>query len=175
MKKYCLHPMSEKDLQLVFKWRNSPRVSKEMYTDRKIAWEEHAKWFKSCQTSKEIENFLCYLEQEAIGVVSITDIDMKNRRCSWGIYIGREDAPKGSGTKMGYLALQYVFNDLKLQKIWVEVLANNTVSLNFHKKLGFRVEGIFRQHILKSGRYEDVVRFALFKKIFSERSRLLNK
>lgn len=173
MKRYCLQSMGEKDLQLVLKWRNSPRVSKEMYTDRKITWEEHVNWFKSCQTSKEVENFLCYLEQEAIGVVSITDIDMKNRRCSWGIYIGREDAPKGSGTKMGYLALQHVFNDLKLQKIWVEVLANNAVSLKFHKKLGFRVEGIFRRHILKNGKYEDVVRFALFKKIFSERSRFL--
>lgn len=162
-------------MQLVLKWRNSPRVSKEMYTDRKITWGEHVNWFKSCQTSKEVKNFLFYLEQEAIGVVSITDIDMKNKRCSWGIYIGEENAPKGSGTKMGYFALQYVFNDLKLQKIWVEVLANNAVSLNFHKKLGFHVEGIFRRHILKSGRYEDVVRLALFKEKFIDRSESLNK
>ena len=100
---------------------------------------------------------------EAVGVVNFTEIDWHNKRCSWGIYIGKENAPRGSGTQMGRKAIVYAFQQMNLQKIWVEVLRENTISLKFHKKIGFWLEGYFKRHILKNGRYMDVIRMAYLK------------
>jgi RimJ/RimL family protein N-acetyltransferase len=87
----------------------------------------------------------------------------KNKNSYWGFYLGKQDLPKGTGTMMGQLAIELAFNQLKIRKLCAEVVVFNQISLHFHKKLGFREEGVFARHVLINGNYEDVVCFALFK------------
>lgn len=64
---------------------------------------------------------------------------------------------------MGFLALEYLFETLNLRKVTGEAFAFNSDSLKFHKRLGFVEEGRLVGHVLKAGRYEDVLIMAIFR------------
>lgn len=71
------------------------------------------------------------------------------------------DAPRGTGRKMEYLALEYVFSCLSLHKLYCEALAFNTAVIGLHQKHGFREEGVFRQQYARDGKYEDIFRLGI--------------
>ena len=53
--------------------------------------------------------------------------------------------------------LDYVFDDLGLNKLWCEVLVENEQVIALHQQFGFSREAVFRDHICKDGRIIDVV------------------
>ena len=158
-----LRPIDEQDLETILKWRNSERVRANMYTDHIISMAEHKNWFERYKLQEKARYLLFEIDGRAVGLVYFTDLDEANEKAYWGFYLGETDVPKGSGTAMGFLGLDYAFNVLKLRKLCGEAFAFNEASRRFHAKLGFYEEGRFCKHVLKGGEYEDVVSFALFR------------
>jgi UDP-4-amino-4,6-dideoxy-N-acetyl-beta-L-altrosamine N-acetyltransferase len=159
---YGLRPIEERDLDMVLRWRNSDRIRETMYTDHEITKDEHRAWFERLRKEPEIPFLVFEFQGKPIGVIQVTQIDRRNNKCFWGFYIGEPGAPPGSGTVLGYFGLKYIFEVLKIRKLCAEAFASNSASLRFHKRLGFVEEGRLAKHVLKYGRYEDVVSFALF-------------
>ncbi|GAX88911.1 UDP-4-amino-4,6-dideoxy-N-acetyl-beta-L-altrosamine N-acetyltransferase [Effusibacillus lacus] len=167
--------IEEQDLDLVLRWRNSERIRTHMYTDHLISPAEHRSWFERV---KQGNGPICKIFEHKgipLGVVNFTQIDRNHHRCQWGFYIGESDAPKGSGSAMGYLSLQFAFEEINLNKVCAEVFAFNSVSLGYHKKLGFVEEGRFLQHVFKNGVYEDIVVLAAFQKNWRDLNKQLEK
>jgi hypothetical protein len=50
----------------------------------------------------------------------------------------------------------------KIRKIWGETLESNKRLILMHKRFGFKEEGVFKKHIRRGDKYEDVIRTALF-------------
>jgi len=157
--------MQEIDLDRVLQWRNSDRIRWNMFSDHIISEEEHRLWFK--QLIKEQNVYLVFqFNDRPAGLVYFTDIDRHNNKCFWGFYLGETGLPKGTGLLMGYLGLEFVFNDLKIRKLCSEVFAFNSTSIKYHKKLGFVEEGLLVKHREKGGQYVDTVIFSLFSGIW---------
>jgi UDP-4-amino-4,6-dideoxy-N-acetyl-beta-L-altrosamine N-acetyltransferase len=57
--------------------------------------------------------------------------------------------------------LNYVFDELKLEKLCCEVLAFNKGVVEMHRRFGFVQEGLFRKHIWKRSEFQDVVCLAI--------------
>ncbi len=76
---------------------------------------------------------------------------------------------------MEYIAIQYIFENINIQKICCEVFNFNTATIKLHKKFGFREEGYFYNHILKNGNYEDIVFLSLFKVEWSDLNKKIEK
>ncbi len=172
---YILRPIEEKDLGKVLAWRNSDRIRANMYTDHKITMDEHKAWFKGLKEKQNSVYMVFELNQRPIGLVYFKDIDQKNEKCLFGFYLGEDDLPRGTGTIMGVLGLKYVFENLDIRKLYGEAFAFNQSSINFFRRLGFTEEGRFTKHVLKSGKYEDVVIFALFKEDWQSNRDKLDK
>jgi len=167
-KEYCLRPIKDNDLTVVLGWRNSDRVRMHMYTDHIITEDEHRRWFE--RLSHDSTNH-CLVFEEAetlLGVVTVSRVDSRNNKCHWGFYIGDPASSRGTGKRMGYLGLEFVFGELQIRKLCGEAFAFNEASLRFHKEFGFREEGRFIQHVWKNGRYEDVIAMALFREDWDE-------
>jgi len=147
---------------MVLKWRNAELVRACMYTDHLISMEEHRAWFAKAKADPASVHLICEEHGVAIGVVNFVQIDRKNSKAFWGYYLDVEKARRGRGSIMEYLALDYAFDTLRLRKLCGELFAFNEHVLKLHKKFGFREEGCFRSHVLKNGRYEDVVSIAIF-------------
>lgn len=156
-----LRPIGEEDLPLVLAWRNSEAVRPFMYTDHLISPEEHRGWFERIRTRVPVPFRVLDVAGRPVGVVSVTGVDEASRRCHWGFYVGEKDAPRGSGSALGWLGLSFVFGEMGMRKVVGEAFAFNEASLRFHRRLGFTEEGRFRAHVVKGGRPEDVVAFGL--------------
>ena len=160
---YRLRPITIADVGFVLAWRNSDRVRANMYTDHIISEEEHRAWFERLQKSA-FPSFMIFEEKSRpIGVTAFTAIDTYNSRCSWGFYLGETDLPSGTGSIMGFFALEYIFERYGFHKICAEAFSFNEASVKFHKKLGFSQEGFLREHVLKDNVFQDIVVFGYLK------------
>jgi UDP-4-amino-4,6-dideoxy-N-acetyl-beta-L-altrosamine N-acetyltransferase len=159
---FGLRPMQESDLPVVLEWRNSERIRNISYSDHVITLEEHRAWFSRTADSPNSRHLVFTYRNKPAGVVNITEIDRKNDRCVWGFYVGPTDLPKGTGSIMGVLALDYIFSQLGIRKVVGEAFAFNDESVRFHTRLGFVEEGRLKEHVLKNGAFQDVVVMALF-------------
>jgi UDP-4-amino-4,6-dideoxy-N-acetyl-beta-L-altrosamine N-acetyltransferase len=157
-----LIPLSILYLDIVLKWRNSDDVRKNMYTSRQITKEEHLAWFEAISKSMTKRYFIFELDSKPLGVIGFVDINLTSRSSSWAFYSG-DTAIRGIGSLMELTALDYAFNELKLEKLYCEVLEFNDSVIKFHKKHGFQQEGIFRKHHFDEGKFYDVHRLAIFK------------
>lgn len=162
-----LRAMTESDLELVLIWRNQERIRLAMYTDHEISRDEHFAWFKRVTIEQKTQHFIFEYESVPVGVINIVDVNKAANRCAWGFYVGVENVPEGTGSAMGFVALEHLFDVVGFRKVIAEVLADNEASLRYHRRLGFVEEGRLVAHVLKGDRYVDVVSFAIFDRDWS--------
>lgn len=166
--KYGLRNLEKGDLELVLRWRNSEHIRKFMYRDNIISLDEHQAWFNRIEKDKTKIYLIFLHKDQPVGLLYFTEIDYLNSNCMWGFYLGESDIPKGSGTVMGYQAMNYIFDQKGMRKVSGEVLGFNEPSRKFFRRLGFREEGIKRKHILRNDKYTDVYLFSLLVDEWSE-------
>lgn len=159
-----LQQIKQEDIELIRSWRNSPEVAKYMYTDDEITAEQQQNWFNKIQHTNTSRYWLVEYNDQKIGLASITNISEMFSSCQWAFYIGN-DQVRGSGVgfKIEYNIIEYVFNELKLNKLNCEVFSFNDGVIRMHEMFGFRREAYYRQHIKKNGKFEDVVGLGLLK------------
>jgi UDP-4-amino-4,6-dideoxy-N-acetyl-beta-L-altrosamine N-acetyltransferase len=162
MPEFCkIRPLNTKDLQLILSWRNHPNVRNFMITQHEITLKEHQNWFdkfnqdstRSLLIVEELNTPIGYVQFSGISVGGVAD---------WGFY-ARPYSPKGTGRKIGTIALNHAFNELKLHKICGQALDFNESSIDFHQRLGFYKEGILRDQHKIDGVYHDLIFFGLIR------------
>ena len=155
-----LRTIENDELELMLSWRNAPTVRANMYTRQEITSDEHHAWWERTKLREDQQYFMYENDGIPLGIIGFTQIDMASVNCSWAFYAAPE-APRGTGSQMEFLALDHVFNTLKLHKLHCEVLAFNTAVVKLHNKFGFQVEGTFRQHHRVDGDFVDIIRLGL--------------
>jgi UDP-4-amino-4,6-dideoxy-N-acetyl-beta-L-altrosamine N-acetyltransferase len=156
--------IEKEDLEMIRLWRNSPDVSKYMYTNAEITPTQQEIWFNKIASEDNSKYWIIEFANKKIGLVYIVDIDNKNSKCYWGFYLGDSSVRgRGIGGKIEYNLLKYVFEELKLNKLCGEVFAFNKNVIKMHEKFGFKQEGYLKQHINKNGEFLDVVVIGLLK------------
>lgn len=87
----------------------------------------------------------------------------------WGIqrsgavsyWLDKEHAGKGYATEAAATMISFAFEEMRLHRIYVDILPENKPSLAMARKLGFRSEGLSKKALFLDGRWHDVMRFAL--------------
>lgn len=158
---YNLRLLEKNDLPVVLRWRNSERIRSNMYTDHVIDLEEHRAWFERVADDDMSRYLILEHRHEPIGLSYFTDIDKTNGSCVWGFYIGSSDAPRGAGTALGFLSMNFIFGHKEIRKVSGEVLAFNEPSQRLFKRLGFVNEVYHGPQVMKNGANTDVISFSL--------------
>jgi UDP-4-amino-4,6-dideoxy-N-acetyl-beta-L-altrosamine N-acetyltransferase len=157
-----LRPLGAEDRDRVLGWRNSPDVRAYMYTDHLISPEEHARWFAGIPGDAARQYWIIEMDGAPVGLANLYDIDRRNQRCAWAYYLADPSVRGlGLGSYVEYWMLEYVFEGLKLAKLWCEVLASNEPVWRLHETFGFVVEARFRGHVIKDGARADVLGLGL--------------
>lgn len=168
-----LRALATNDAELLVKWRFAEQNYDYFYEYRPVSVEQNADWIKSAVTKNSEINFIAedVKTHTPFGMIALVDIDMRNQKCEMGrVLIGEEkDRKAGYGKQMIDLLLEYAFYHLNLRKVYCEVFADNTRAVNFYKKIGFEQDGIFKDHIYKSGAFKDVLHMSLTKQNFTLR------
>lgn len=141
-----LRDMQPDDLEMVRSWRNHPNVRCHMLTQNEISAEEHAQWFGRVQQDPQRHVVLVHEQQQPLGLVHFTPVNGQGV-VDWGFYLTPQ-APKGSGRKLARKALDFAFTQQGWHKVCGQVISSNAASRRFHLKMGFRLEGVWRQQVL---------------------------
>lgn len=155
-----LREIQTSELEMMLAWRNSPAVRMNMYTRQVITLEEHLSWWNKLKSSSASKYFMYVGAGRPQGVVAFTGIDKGSNNSSWAFYANPE-APKGTGSRMEFLALSYAFDELGLHKLCCEVLAFNAAVIKLHQKFGFTIEGVLREQHFVEDKYVDVIRLGV--------------
>lgn len=170
-----LRSIEDAELELMLSWRNEPFVRKNMYTTHEIGMDEHLRWWQKISQSSEHKYFMYEYQGQPLGIVGFNEIDSLSKNASWAFYAS-PCAPRGTGSRMEYLALNYAFDKLGLHKLHGEVLAFNDRVVKLHQKFGFKIEGVLREQHWNDGAFVDVLRIGLLAREWStHRNVMLNK
>lgn len=154
-----IRSMVEEDLTMVLAWRNHPEVRRFMFTQHEISKTEHTQWF--LRVVQDITRRLLIVQESSspIGYVQFSNVE-PGGVADWGFY-ARPDATKGTGSKLGELALEHAFCQLKLHKVCGQAIENNQASIRFHERLGFKCEGVLRDQKRIDNTYKTLIYFGL--------------
>ena len=175
-KKISLASIKENNLEQLREWRNRPELRKYFREHKEISQVMQTTWFnKINQDSNQVNFEICDKESnKLIGHCGLYYINWVHRHAEFGIYIGNDNFRNGGyGADSLRTLIKYGFEDLNLNKIWCEVYSNNK-SLEVYRHLGFKDEGILREHYYNDGQYWDSHMLSLLKKEYRTKRREKN-
>ena len=154
-----IRSMEHRDLKLVHKWRNDPRVRRNMFSPKLISSNDHAVWFETNSNDAKCHLLLVLNNDVPFGFAQFKLSNCKTV-ADWGFYVD-PSGPKGQGSYLGQAILSFGYETLRLHRVVGQVLNDNQSSIELHKRLGFTSEGILRSHHLTEQGYQDVHFFGL--------------
>jgi ribosomal-protein-serine acetyltransferase len=104
-----------------------------------------------------------FLDERIAGGVGMHHWDLTTKRAQIGYWIAKEHEGKGIITKCLIKFIDFLFEKTGLNKIEIHFLPANKRSAKVAAQLGFKVEGVIRQSIIRNGQPEDMVVTGLLK------------
>lgn len=117
------------------------------------------KWIEHYTNSDTVMRWMIELDNGVtLGMVSLTDIDWKNRVALIGIKTNPYEKKrlKGDTKNALYAVVKYAFEELALHRIDSLILKCNTFSIRLGESIGFQLEGIQRSKVYKRGTWNDL-------------------
>ena len=162
-----IRPITEADTDKIVKWRNAPSVMEHFIYRTPLTREDHLNWFHNRVQTGDVAQFMITDDEtgEEVGSVYLRDIDPVNKKCEYGIFIGEESCRgKGVGSAAAKLALDYAFKELKLNRVFLRVFADNPRAIKSYENAGFKYEGTFRDDVIIDGTGYDMVFMGILKR-----------
>lgn len=162
-----LRAIELEDADLLKNLINDPEIEKMVVGwSFPVSTEQQIKWINNLSDEKNNVRFIIDIEQVgAVGVVSLTGIDFKNRVATINIKLKRDSKiqNKGIGYKAVTILVDYAFNQLNLNCIVANILSYNIASQKLFEKCGFQLDGKLRHRVFKNGSYHDLLSYSLLK------------
>jgi ribosomal-protein-serine acetyltransferase len=102
-----------------------------------------------------------WVGEELAGSIGCHAIDWANRNCSVGYWLDAEFRGRGLMTRCCAVLLDYLFNELKLHRVYIRCGTGNARSCAIPERLGFQREGIEREADRVGGRWVDLWRWSM--------------
>lgn len=163
-----LRALTLSDLPLTLSWHNQEDIV-ELYSGHPfpVNLEMEKLWYERILTSNyPVTVFGIELAEtlSLIGVSVLKDIDMLNRSAETAIYIGDEKY-RGKGYSKTALdkTLEFGFNKLGLNRIWLKVRKDNSRAIRLYESAGFSLEGTLREALFKNNSFVSVFVYSILK------------
>ncbi|MGI8690769.1 MAG: GNAT family N-acetyltransferase [Thermomicrobiales bacterium] len=163
--KVALGPMHRDLLPLVTRWSNDLAARRNVTVPLPQTLEQRIAQYERDTTDEGSADFAVYERAilpgghlRPIGTVGLFDINDRNGRADFGIFIGEAEARgKGYGTEATRLMLDYAFIALGLRNVALTVGEWNVAGQRAYAKAGFREYGRRRQCWMMGGRWWDEI------------------
>lgn len=162
--KITIRKFERTDISKKVDWINNPENNQYLHYDIPISVAGTEKWFDS--HINDTNRFDAVMEADGVpvGTIGLLNIDRNNSKAEYYVAIG-DTAYKGKGVakEASHLILQYGFEELGLNRIYLFTEIDNIAAQKLFEKVGFRREGVSRQDIISHGKYVDRVAYGYLK------------
>lgn len=146
-----IRPLQLEDAMTSYMWRNNSIIWQ--YTgnrpDRLITPEIEKIWLLDALNRKDEKRFAICVEEtdKYIGNVQLTHIE--NGKAQFHIFIGEQEYwGYGLAKQATFQILDYGFEVLKLEEIYLNVKKDNIVAVKLYEKCGFKISSNTEQNLL---------------------------
>jgi RimJ/RimL family protein N-acetyltransferase len=166
--KIYLRTLEREDLNEIYlSWLNDYEVTRYLSSGIFPTSKELLQSYFDSVASDSHSVMFAIIEKESdrhIGNIKISNINWINRTAEIGRMIGEKDTwGKGYGLEALKLTVDYCFKRLNLHKVIAGTVVDNIAPQKNYERLGFKVEGRFREHVLFDGKYRDTISVAILR------------
>lgn len=135
-----LRPLAAKDAPFMLEWMTDPEITRFFRFDAsKITLESCLDYIDRAQADPNTVHFAIVDEaDEYLGTISLKDIDREKQQAEYAISTRKKAHGSGAALEATRLILQYAFDTLGLECVYLNVLAENGRANAFYRKAGFR-------------------------------------
>jgi RimJ/RimL family protein N-acetyltransferase len=129
-------------------------------------------WFMADRKNKQAFLFAVRttLDNQFIGISAINNMNVTAHHAEIGINLGHSEyQSKGYGGDVMLTTMRFGFEQLNLNRIWLNVFAYNTRAIRLYEKLGFVHEVCEREMLYRDGQYYDNLQMGLLRTEWEER------
>ena len=172
--KVYLSPRSVDDAEKYVEWLNNHEIAKYLNYNSKILTLEVEREFLA-KTNSDSYNFAIVDKKtdELIGSISLMNIKNVHRTAELGIFIGDEDhLSHGYGSEAIMLLLDYGFNQLNLNNVYLKLFSFNKRAQRAYDKCGFKTFGVWEKSHYFEGKYHDIIFMNVLRDDFNKKKKL---
>jgi len=163
-----LRPAERADLPLFVDWLGDWRTTRTLAMRAPVSLAAEERWFEGMQERQGASDYLfvaCLLEDDRpVGNCGLHEISAFDGSAGLGIVIGRpEDRGRGYGSDALRALLGFGFGALRLERVWLDVHADNDGAQRVYERVGFVREGVLRHALFRDGRHLDLVRMSILR------------
>lgn len=164
-----LRQLEIKDKPYMQEWMNDSDIMACFRMNRDANNDERILNFISDSFTEENKHYAIVDENDEYqGTISLKNIDLFNKNAEYAIVIRRGMISKGAAKEATNLILNIAFNELQLHKVYLNVLEDNIRAIKFYEKIGFQLEGEFKEHLYLRDKYYSLKWYAITKQAFNK-------
>lgn len=163
-----LRKLELKDATGMLEWMHDPDIQKcfRFNTENKTLADVTA-FIQNAETKpidgKSVHLAIADEDDEYLGTISLKEIDTVAKNAEYAISLRKCAQGKGIGTKATKAILKLAFEQFGLERVYLNVLADNETAIRLYEKIGFIYEGQFRNHLLLKGEYKTLNWYSMLK------------
>ena len=136
--------LCEKDLPIRVEWMNNPKVYSSMHYEVPILLENTLNWFHKNVGNVGRADLVFEEDGQIVAMGGLTAINREVDKAELYVFVNPNLQRGGIGTKATNLLCKYGFEQLNLNKIYLETNEDNWAARRVYEKCGFRLEGVHR-------------------------------
>lgn len=158
MSKFSLRPLMEKDAVHMCEWMTDPSIVCFFRFDSSAVSEESCRSFiNSANNDENCRHFAIVNESdEYLGTISLKDIDYTKMQAEYAISTRSCAHGTGAAAVATKEIFRIAFEELRLEKVYLNVLADNLRANGFYRKIGFSFDSLEKNALNIKGKDKDL-------------------
>lgn len=132
-----LRRLTHDKIEMLRQWRNDPKIQQFMFYKEYITPEMQERWFANLDPKCNYYYIIEYKGKE-VGCTNVRNIDWKTKIGEPGIFIYDDDCLNSDvGARASLCLKDFIWNELKLDAITIEVVRTNNRAFKLNSALGY--------------------------------------
>lgn len=162
--KITIRQFEKSDIPKKVEWVNNPENNQFLHYDIPLSVEKTERWFDSHLGEETRFDAVIEADGLPVGTIGLLSIDRKNSKAEYYIAMGETAYKrKGVAKEASRLLLQYGFEKLGLNRIYLFTETGNIAAQRLFERVGFQPEGTIREDIMRNGNYVDRIMYGYLK------------
>lgn len=161
-----LRPLMEEDAKLMLEWMHDSDINCWFQIDFSEFVEQQAIDFirKANETNGNRTQYhyaITEADGKYLGTVSLKNVDRINRNAEYAICMRKEAMGKGLAFQATQDILKIAFDELNLNRVYLNVLSDNKKAIGLYERSNFRYEGEWKEHLYLNNKYRSIKWYGL--------------
>lgn len=166
-----IRELQKKDAPFMLEWMHDENVTEYLQANFKEKTLSDCEAFiEATKIDTNNKNWaICNDADEYLGTISLKNIDYKNSNAEYAISMRTIAQGTGASRFATERVLQIAFEEMELNRVYLNVLVDNVRADKFYNKMGFIYEGTFQKHLFVSGAFRDLKWYGITRDVYMKR------